>query len=390
MLILSMKFCAITVAFYCLTLYNASAQAEWAFRGQASALAHVNPNNVLPFWTGARYIPQVNLDFTSPDNAGFGLEASANVSGSAGFRLADSLHTEYQLKPYRLWARYTSNHVELRLGLQKINFGSANMLRPLMWFDQVDPRDPLQLTDGVWAFMGRYYFMNNANLWFWALYGNEGPKTWETGPTTKETAEYGGRVQVPLPGGEAGLSFHHRKTDQFLLLPSLPYSVVPAAMHAGIPENRYGFDARLDVEVGLWLEASWINKRHDLGVLTNQQNFVLGADYTFGIGNGVNISAEHLLMSFDKTPFAMQNKTHFTAVSANYPLGLFDQLGCIVYYDWTNNHAYSFASWQHQFRRVTMYLMAFANPERFQLPQQNEASQLFFGKGVQLMFVYHH
>ena len=68
--------------------------------------------------------------------------------------------------------RYSSDQFELRLGLQKINFGSASMLRPLMWFDQMDPRDPLHLTDGVWGLLARYYFLNNANIWLWGLYGN--------------------------------------------------------------------------------------------------------------------------------------------------------------------------------------------------------------------------
>lgn len=34
-----------------------------------------------------------------------------------------------------------------------------------MRFDQVDPRDPLKLTDGVRGLLGRYCFLNNADIW---------------------------------------------------------------------------------------------------------------------------------------------------------------------------------------------------------------------------------
>ena len=38
-------------------------------------------------------------------------------------------------KWYRLWGRIATEKLELRLGLQKIAFGPARVLRPLMWFD---------------------------------------------------------------------------------------------------------------------------------------------------------------------------------------------------------------------------------------------------------------
>ena len=93
----------------------------------------------------------------------------------------------------------------VRGGLQKINFGSANLLRPLMWFDQIDPRDPLQLTDGVWGILGRYYFLNNANIWVWGLIGNDQRKGWEVIPSVKNKPEFGFRVQMPIPGNYLSL-----------------------------------------------------------------------------------------------------------------------------------------------------------------------------------------
>jgi hypothetical protein len=363
-----------------------------SFRGQASAWANVNPGNDLPFWIGGRYLPQANLDLDLGAGRFAGFEASANLSGSAGMALFDSLNTDGQLKPYRAWARYSTSQFEFRIGLQKINFGAASLLRPLMWFDQVDPRDPLQLTDGVWGMLGRYYFLNNANIWLWALYGNEGPKTWETGPTTEKKPEYGGRLQLPISRGEMGFTFHHRKADQHFwdLCPPLESCIELPGYMTGIPENRYGFDAKWDVEVGLWIEASWIHKRRDAGVFTNQQMAVIGSDYTLGVGNGLHLLAEYLVFSFDHDPFAFENTSHFSAGSVSYPVGLFDNISAIFFYDWTNDQLYSFAHWQRQFNRMSIYLMAFWNPEVLQLPQQDEQSGLFAGKGFQIMLVYNH
>lgn len=143
--------------------------------------------------------------------------------------------------------------MEVRLGLQKINFGSANMLRPLMWFDQLDPRDPLQLTDGVWGLLGRYYFLNNANLWVWGLYGNNQQKMWETGNTYSGFPELGGRFQTPVPRGELAFTYHYRKADlsEHSLLSNQPTSV---------GENRVGIDGKWDLGVGLWFEAVWMGK----------------------------------------------------------------------------------------------------------------------------------
>ncbi len=380
------------------------------WRGQASAWANVNPGNDLPFWMGLRYIPQLNINVRMDDDRLLDFEFSANINGSGGIKTYDEYDHEGNIKPYRVWARYSGNQFEVRMGLQKINFGSASMLRPLMWFDQVDPRDPLQLTDGVWGVLGRYYFLNNVNIWIWGLYGNKGPKTWEIGETRNKTPEFGGRLQVPVPRGEAALSFHHRKADLHelgisFLQNDFASSFFPVNTQEearpdlwdyinffsdNIPENRLGFDAKWDVETGLWIEATWIQKRQDLLQMTNQHLFTLGADYTFDIGNGMYLRVEQILISMDRDPFEMGNRNNFTAATLSYPLGIFDNISAIVYRDWTNRNTYNFINWQRTFDRFIFYLMAFWNPETFRLPQQSDGGQMFSGKGFQLMIVFNH
>jgi hypothetical protein len=192
---------------YCYT------QDSLSLKGQLSAWMLYNGANDLPFYAGGRYIPQLNYNMRQKKETHIDFEASVNINGSAGFHPFDTIVTTGRIKPYRLWARYSTQQFEVRVGLQKINFGSASLLRPLMWFDQVDSRDPLRLTDGVWGVLGRYYFLNNANIWLWGLYGNKDPKGWELSGTNSHFPEAGGRIQLPVPAGEAALSYHYRIAD---------------------------------------------------------------------------------------------------------------------------------------------------------------------------------
>jgi hypothetical protein len=252
-----------------------------------------------------------------------------------------------------------------------------------MWFDRMDPRDPLKLTDGVWGVLGRYYFINNANVWLWGLYGNNSAKGWEAYKTNKDFPEYGGRLQIPVPLGEAALTYHHRIADMQDINSSLP-------LNNEIPENRIGFDVRLDWAIGCWFEGSWVNMQKNMGMFTNQEVLNLGLDYTFGVGNGLYMAFEQLLLSYDEKAFEIKNATSFSLLSLSYPIGLFDNISAIVYYDWTNNSMYNFVNWQKQFNKISLYVMGYWNPKDYRIPTQGGSTNLFGGQGVQIMMVWNY
>lgn len=358
-------------------------KSELKFQGQISTNLHFNGSNELPLLLSGRYIPQANYSIFLENSQLIDFEYSANIYGNAGFDPISDSDFSGKAKNYRAWARYSTQQFELRAGLQKINFGSASLLRPLMWFDQVDPRDPLGLTDGVWGVLGRYYFLNNANIWMWGLIGNKNPKGWETAGTTKNKIEFGGRLQMPLKIGEIGLSYHQRKTDFSEITPE--FSTL-----YDVPETRVGFDTKLDVVVGLWLEGSWVFKDADLGMFKNQEIINMGTDYTFGVGNGISAIFEQLLMSYDEKAFSFDNISSFSLLNLSYPIGMFDNLSAIVYYNWTDNKSYNFINWQKQFDKITLFVMAYWNPKEYQIPTQNTGQTLFAGKGIQLMFVWNY
>ena len=353
--------------------------------GQLSGWTIVNPDQSLETQAGFRYIPAVSLKKAISENYSIDAEISLNMFGNGLIHSSDDIETNSNLKPYRMWLRFSSNQFELRAGLQKINFGSASILRPLMWFDRIDPRDPLQLTTGVYGLLGRYYFLNNANIWLWGLYGNDETKGWEVIPSDEKQIEFGGRLQAPLFTGEIAVCYHHRQADlKKGLLGKFPLA------EKTTPENRFGLDGKWDIGIGIWFEGVLIHQDVDSSQLRYQRLTNFGLDYTFGLGNGLNVMGEYFTLASTEKVFSAGDAISFSAVSLNYPLSLLDNLTTMIYYDWENYSWYRFINWQRTYDRWSFYLMGFWNPDQFQIYQNQAETNFFTGKGFQLMVVLNH
>jgi hypothetical protein len=364
-------------------IYTGLPAQDIAFKGQINSWFTINHVRDFKIRGGFRYLPALTIG-KQTKKIKYDTEISLNAYGTLDYDDRE-FDADGKLKPYRLWIRMSSEQFELRAGLQKINFGSASMLRPLMWFDRIDPRDPLQLTDGVYAVLGRYYLLNNANIWLWCLYGNENTKGWEITPSNKKRPEYGGRLQMPALKGEMALSFHNRQVNY-------SKSVIDTTMTSleNSNENRLGFDGRWDIGVGLWFETMVLHQ--DVPAIYNpwQHQVNLGIDYTFGIGNGLNVINELLWASASENVFQPGDNIWFSALALRYPVGLLDNVTGMIYYDWINEGLYRFVSWQRQYDNISLYLMLFWNPDEFNIYRNMEGTELFTGKGIQFMFVYNH
>jgi hypothetical protein len=358
---------------------------DWGTKGLISVWLFDNFERSSDTQLGGRFIPEFSL--SQKISGPFSLDAnlSLNAYGLAEVHSNADIQTEGKIKPYRFWLRLSTSRFEARLGLQKINFGSASLLRPLMWFDSLDPRDPLQLTDGVYGLLVRYYFQNNVNIWVWGLYGNDSAKGWETIATAKDTVEYGGRVQVPLLTGELGLTCHHRRID---LVPA-PGAPMPFSAER-VPESRVGLDGKWDLGIGLWLEGTLTHQESSLLPEPWQRACTLGIDYTFGWGNGLNIMAEHLRLDRSAEAFKTGNGVDFTALFLRYPVSIFVDLTTIFYYDWKEKEFYRFLSWQRTYDRWRFNIIAFWNPDEFLIHPTQPGANPFAGKGIQLTVVFNY
>ena len=187
-------------------------------------------------------------------------------------------------KLYRLWGRYATPEFELRLGLQKIAFGPGMVLRPLMWFDTFDLKDPTGQTEGVGALRLKWYPWPNLALWGWAIR-----------PDHPDEASAGGRAEYTFGPGEVALTYHYQqRTDlDFAGRQLLPSDEA---------ENRLALDTRLDWKIGLWSEvmiAQATKKSLWDGEKNKLQQVMVGGDYTLPWGDGVYVMLEHLWSRMD-------------------------------------------------------------------------------------------
>ncbi len=364
-----------------LTPWKAEAQ-TLGFNGQAIGWTTLNPADPFQAQAGLRYIPELSFSLPSGKYT-FEGEFSANLWAS-GIYSGDSIVLDEELSPYRMWVKFSGEQFELRAGLQKINFGSAQMFRPLMWFDRIDPRDPLQLTDGVYGLLGRYYFLNNANIWAWALYGDDKIKGWEFVPSKKNSIEYGGRVQLPLYTGEIAASYHHRTAD--------PGPVLPDSITLGesSPENRIGLDFKLDLVVGLWAEVALSKQDFSYTPMDYKSLINAGMDYTFALGNGLNMMVEGFGYLQGREPFANDEGLAFGLLSASYPVNIIHTVSAMLFYDFSNKNLYRFINWSVAYDKWSFYLMGFWNPETYSLYNVDPRTSLYGGWGFQLMAVFNH
>ena len=360
------------------------------FQGQLSSWFILNNQRPSTPVLSLRYLPTLTMEKKLPQEREVDVELSMNAYAPAQAPDWRDVQATAIVKPYRVWTRFKTSRFEARIGLQNINFGSATLLRPLMWFDSVDPRDPLQITPGVYAALLRYYFPNNATVWTWGLYGNKRPKGWETSPTRERTPEFGGRVQVPVSKGEMAFTTHHRRADLGKGLVSNSGLENPVAQ-----ESRYALDGKWDLGIGVWFEGVLTHQVHPDLARPDEKALNIGADYTFGVANGLHVLGEYLLIENSRGVLGIgEGRSRFSAALLHYPVGLLDTISGIVYFDSRRHDAYRFVSWQRSYDHWQFYVMGFWNPLHAAIYQgqlwQGAGQNPLAGRGFQLMAVLNH
>ena len=371
-------------------------------RGQLSGWTHWERGE----WSnrfGGRYIPE--LSWSGMRLGGMELDAEVALKGRMNGvgRVNGAFHSSVKgWGEYRLWGRISGDQYEVRIGLQKINFGSATLLRPLMWFDRIDPRDPLGLTGGVWAMLGRYYLLNNANFWLWTVRGNDNPGGGSLLPSEEGGWEIGGRGQVPAGPGEIGVTVHTRKIDPDNLFPgaifgelleegSLQETVLNKTelevAEEPFREWRLGLDGRWDWEIGIWLEGMVAHQDAPQPLYRYLQMITVGADYTLPVGSGLHVLGEHLVSGYGGELLGGEEVRHISAFSASYSPGMLDRLMAVGYCDWEEETMARYVSWGRIYNDWSFYLNGFWNSADAAFASGSASGA---GKGIQWMVVFNH
>ncbi len=343
--------------------------AEKRFSGQGFAWGTVIKGDSITAGTGMGYLPQWYSQWDLPTNKTLGLELALY-----GYWRYQSNIGKTHLELYRGNLRFNLPQLEVVAGLQQINFGPAQLLRALRWFDRFDPRDPLKIVTGVYALRGRYTFLNNSNIWVWSLYGNERRNGYEILATEKACPEWGGRMQLPVADGEGALTIHQRR--------------VVGMSGAKGDEIRLACDGRWDIGPGVWFEGvmQQTTAARQLQTWRWNQFLTLGIDYTLALGNGLYLVGEYFQSRFLQQWNRVDLQRDVTALMLSYPLSLFDNLSLVVYYNWDGATLYPYLAYQRIYDKVIINLSAFNYPKAAYAVGNMNAT----GYGLQLMLIYNH
>jgi hypothetical protein len=156
------------------------------------------------------------------------------------------------------------------------------------------------------------------------------------------------------------------------------------------PEHRFAIDGKWDIGVGCWVEGYIQHQESDMLPYNWSTSFNVGLDYTFNLGNGLNILGEYFIFNKSDAAFGRGERSILSALSLNYPLGILDALNAIVYYDVKSEELYRFIRWQRTYDRWSFYLFGFWNPETYQIYQNVTETTPYTGLGFQLMVVFNH
>ena len=382
---LSMQFKLITLSVFLMIGFTLKAEktdsTHISFNGQVTAWGIGQFQSPVPMQFGGRFVPTMLGNFHLSPKSKLDFEASLNINGSLNYTGFHNDTILGQLKPYRVWLRYSGENWEVRAGLQKINFGSAKMFRPLMWFDAMDVRDPLQLTDGVYGVLGKYFFQNNANLWLWGLIGNKNPKGYELWGSSQWKPEIGGRFEIPTGPGEIAVSTHNR---------TLQYNI---GSGKEFNETRIGLDGKWDLGIGLWFESSITftdTQNNNFPLLFKVQDmWNLGADYTLPIGSGMGVTVEYFRYHAGDKFLVEGNAVNVLGAMLTYPLSMLDNLSGMVFYLPDQNKWMNYLSWSRTYDNFNIYAIGYWNPDNVQLvTAQTQSRNMFAGKGIQIMLNY--
>ena len=323
------------------------------------------------FETTLGYIPMLSLARNLSDDRFVDLEW--------GYRMGMVYAGDYAIssieEPYRLWLRYSSDQIEARLGLQKIAFGPAMVLRSLAWFDTIDPKDPTGQTEAVEAFRLRLFPTSSLALWLWSINNDQ------------DTLSYGGRAELSTSIGEWGLTYYQDPTE-------LGQSVGQFPIIISGPHQRAAMDYRYDGYFGFWFEGVGIFADSKQDVDLNRFTLLtLGADYTIPVGSGLLIMAETMKINGSSTTANSNSEQTYTALMASLPINMLHQLMFITQIDWDNSHIYNYLRWGITYDHLSLNFILSISPKRsdYDIAKEDLPKTIAgFGTGLQFTLIYNH
>ncbi len=271
---------------------------DWDFEGRVktgSSYIFDSPPNHKDFDSEAELRLGVLGNAWTKDDWTLDYELSADAKLADGPSVQSGLRRESDVDFFRAWLRLGNDRMKIRGGRQKILFGSGFVFRPLGLFDTRDVTGVVPETRGVDSVRATYFFDETTLVEGWAVPGK-----------LDNHVIAGGRWEALVAGLETGAVIqYHPKTDLDDLA-QFSQELVQLGYHVKGEYNiAYWSESRLDIE-----QKNGSPLRFDT---------VLGADYTFNIGEGLHFLVEYFLSTRGR---------NFTFVDPRQQ-GTFQQLGVL-------------------------------------------------------------
>ncbi|MFL2983588.1 MAG: hypothetical protein ACJZ12_04275 [Candidatus Neomarinimicrobiota bacterium] len=329
------------------------------------ALSILTSNDIPDGWSHYEskisYLPTLSIKKDFSNNAMLDIEWAYRINRDY---IGESLYSNVE-KQHRLWLRYSNEKIEARIGLQKIVFAPAQILRPLSWFDTFDVKDPTGQTNGINALKLKWFPSNHLAIWSWLIKNDI------------DTLSYGGRTEVSSSFGEIGLTIHADPSNSEQIVGQPGISI-------NSPHERFAIDYRYDGFIGLWNETAFIQSKKSKIIMSS-----IGFDYTLPLGNGIYLMGETMLLT-NKNEIKNQN---YSAFMASMPIGIMHAFMCISQIDWTEEKIYHYIRWSSTFDKYSLNCILSLNPKRnqYNIPENILTKSIAgFGAGIQFMFIYYH
>jgi len=325
----------------------------------------------------ARYLPAYETQGAYSETWDYDIEMRYQVQWYSSLDTDALSASSLVVEPYRLALNLQSANAEYIIGLQKINFGPARILRSLMWFDSVNPMDPLELTPGVTGISTTHFYPSGRSSQAWLLLSGD-QIGWEFFPDKEGTFETGGRISIPNENGQIGISNHWRIADGSHANPDDP----------DMYEGRIGLDGFWDLGVGLWFESVYKHQQFDSNPFLGQLQTTIGTDYTVWVGNGILLMTEHMMINMWATE--VESYYIYSTIMASYSPTMFDQLSLMLYMDWETETPLAYLSWGQTYDSFRFTLGAFYTDTSSTQGSDASLNSNFSGKGIQLIVAYNH
>tara|TARA_S200000501_G_scaffold67635_3_gene59202 strand:- start:18695 stop:19774 length:1080 start_codon:yes stop_codon:yes gene_type:complete len=321
------------------------------------------PNNWAPYESSISYIPTVSIIKELSNQTMFDIEWSYYLKRDYA---GDSLYNNFE-KQHRLWARYSSEKLEARFGLQKIIFGPTQILRPLSWFDTFDVKDPTGRTNGVNAFRLKLFPSNNVSIWSWLI------------KSELNTLSLGGRTELSSTIGEFGFTLHLDPSSSNQFIGQTQTFIKDS-------HSRIAIDYRYDGFIGFWNESVLIRSEKSEILLSS-----IGADYTLPVANRVLVMTE--TMNISNKYQTQNNNQSYTAIMASFPIGIIHAATYISQFDWSEEKNYHYFRWSSTFDSYSLNMIFSLNPKRntYNIAENSLPKSISgFGAGIQFIFIYNY